>query len=398
MSAPRAGTAAAVLALACLLAGGCGTRAAPGAGTALAAATATPAPLAASATGPAGAGWVVVPMGGPAAQEDEFWELFVRPSASARWRLATPAGVADNGGLEVAGTGAFVVTGFRPSQDLTFSPLAVSTDGGANWSPAGPVSPGLAAEPGALAASPDGGLLALTSGGRAEAGARTGTVWTALTSARALGAAPAGAACAPSGLTAAAYSRSGAAVLAASCRHPGTVGIFTRSGHGWTATGPTVPRSLADADISVLRLAGSGSGLVALVRAVSRAGTSLIAAWSDGPGGPWRWSAPLSTGTRSLRSTSAGPDGTVAVLLSGGRAETIAGQGSRWQVLPPVPASTAALTVAPGGRVDAIAAHGQEFTDWQLTAGSAGRTPAPAAARWRAAQTIHVTIPYGSSG
>jgi hypothetical protein len=397
MSTPRAGAAAAVLALACLLAGGCGTtRPAPGAGPVLAAAE--PAPVAASATGPAGTGWVVVPMGGPAAQEDEFWELFIRPSASARWRLATPAGVADNGGLEVTGTATSLVTGFRPSQDLTFSPLAVSTDSGANWSPAGPVSPGLADGPGALAASPGGGLIALTSGARAELGTRAGTAWTPLTSARTLGATPAGAVCAPSGLMAAAYSRSGAPVLATSCRHPGTVGIFTRSGHGWTATGPAVPRSLAGADIGVLRLTADGSGLMALLRAVSRSGTSLIAAWSAGPGRPWRWSAQLRTGTRSLRSTSAGPDGAVAVLLSGSRAETIAGPGASWQVLPPVPASTAALTVAPGGRVDAIAAHGGTFTDWQLMAGSPAHASMQAAAGWREAQTIQVTIPYGSSG
>jgi hypothetical protein len=63
-----------------------------------------------------------------------------------------------------------------------------------------------------------------------------------------------------------------------------------------------------------------------------------------------------------------------------------------------VPASTATLTVALGGRVDAIAAHGGTFTDWQLTAGSPGDTAMQAAARWREAQTIQVTIPYGSSG
>ncbi len=73
-------------------------------------------------------------MGGSAAQENNFWELFVRPTGTAPWRLATPAGVADNGGLEVAGTGGpSLVTGFRPSQDLTFSPLATTADGGASW-------------------------------------------------------------------------------------------------------------------------------------------------------------------------------------------------------------------------------------------------------------------------
>jgi hypothetical protein len=36
--------------------------------------------------------------------------------------------------------------------------------------------------------------------------------------------------------------------------------------------------------------------------------------------------------------------------------------------------------------VDALAAHGATFTDWRL--GPAG---------WASGQTIHVTIPYGSS-
>jgi hypothetical protein len=395
MSAPRgrATTLVPVLAtaLTCALASGCASRPAPAATIPVAATS--PTPLAAAVTGPAGAGWAVVPMGGPAAQEDEFWELFARRSAAAPWRLATPAGVADNGGLVVAGTGPSLVTGFRPSQALTFSPLAVTTDGGTGWSPAGPVTPGLADEPGALAVGPGGALIAVTSSGRAELGTRSGTAWTTLASARTLDASPAGAGCAPSGLTAAAFGASGAPVLAASCRRPGTVGIFIRSGHGWTATGPAVPLSpagpaLADANLDVLRLAASGSGLVALVRAVSRAGTRLIVAWSDGTDGRWRWSAPLNTGPGPLRATSAGPGPAAAVLLSGGRAATIAGPGASWRALPRVPAATAALALGSGGRVEALAARGATFTDWQLTA----------AAGWRQTQTIRVTIPYGSSG
>ncbi|MBV9794154.1 MAG: hypothetical protein JO016_09455 [Actinobacteria bacterium] len=386
---------ATALVLACGLAAGCGSRPgrepATGSGPALAAAptraaaAAAPAPLTATATGPAGAGWVVVPMGGPAAQEDQFWELFTRPSAAAHWRLATPAGVADNGGLAVTGTSAALVTGFRPSQDLTFSPLAVTTDDGATWSPAGPVSPGLAGGPGSLAAGPDGALVALTSGGRAVQGSPSGAGWTTLTSAGQLGATRAGAACAPSSLTAAAFSGSGAPVLATSCRRPGVVGIFTRTGSGWTGTGPVVPPALAGADFGVLRLAAAGSGLVALLRAVSAAGTSLVAAWPAGPG-RWRWSAPLRTGTRALRSTAVGPGGALAVLLSGGRADVLAGPGARWQALPPAPAPAAALTIGPGGRLDAITADGDRFADWQLVAG------------WRRVQTLTVAIPYGSSG
>lgn len=134
--AAAAARATALIALACVVTAGCGATAVPRPGPAAAPAPAAPPPLAMSFTDSAGAGRAIVEMGGSAAQENNFWELFVRPAGTAPWRLATPAGVADNGGLEVAGTGASLVTGFRPSQDLTFSPLATTSDDGASWSAA----------------------------------------------------------------------------------------------------------------------------------------------------------------------------------------------------------------------------------------------------------------------
>ena len=80
--------------------------------------------------------WAVAVMGGPAAQHNNFWQLFVRPAATGKWRLATPPGVASNGGLVVASLGAgSVVAGFRPSQELSYSPLATSHDDGTGWTP-----------------------------------------------------------------------------------------------------------------------------------------------------------------------------------------------------------------------------------------------------------------------
>ena len=80
--------------------------------------------------------WAVAVMGGSAAEHDNFWQLFVRPAATGRWRLATPPGVASNGGLVVASPGGrSVVAGFRPSQDLSFSPLATTHDNGTAWTP-----------------------------------------------------------------------------------------------------------------------------------------------------------------------------------------------------------------------------------------------------------------------
>ena len=93
------------------------------------------APSLATSQAYAGGTWAVVVMGGSSAAHNDFWELFTRPANAAKWALATPLGVADNGGLAVANVGAgSLVTAFRPSQDLTFSPLSASQDDGARTS------------------------------------------------------------------------------------------------------------------------------------------------------------------------------------------------------------------------------------------------------------------------
>ena len=135
-------------------------------------------------------------MGGSAATHDNFWQLFVRPAGSTAWRLVTPPGVADNGGLVVAGTGGqSLITAFRPSQYLTFTPLTVTRDGGRAWSPAGPLSGGLANVPDALAAEPGTGqLLALLTSGTVEVAAPGYARWHRLASGH-LASTPAGPRC-----------------------------------------------------------------------------------------------------------------------------------------------------------------------------------------------------------
>jgi hypothetical protein len=109
---------------------------------------------------------------------------------------------------------------------------------------------------------------------------------------------------------------------------------------------------------------------------------STVAAWYDGS--RWTLSPPLRTG--SVRSTAIGPGGSVGVILNATHAATLAGPGASWRVLPALPRWAATLALGPGGQVDAIAAHVSTFTDWRL-----------APAGWSQQQTIHVTIPYGSS-
>jgi hypothetical protein len=371
----RAGLAAAGVLIAAAAVAGCGSTPAPN--TALPPAPAPP-PLTTSFASTAGTGWAVVEMGGSPAQEENFWQLFVRPAGATTWRLATPLGVADNGGLVVASPGGgSLVTGFRPSQLLTYSPLAASSDNGTSWSSAGPVNSGLTDAPDALAAGPSGSLIALTSGG-AELGRRLGAAWAHLASARSLAATQPGKACGVSSLTGAAFTSSGTPILAASCSHPGVAGIFADRGGSWHAAGPAVPASLARQDIDVLRLTAAGPGLVALLRA----GARIAAAWYDGS----RWTVSASLPATTLTSTAIGPGGSIGVILNGSHGATLAGPGAAWHALPALPKRAATLALGSSGQVDAIAASGATFADWRL-----------AAAGWSLAQKIHVDIPYGSS-
>jgi hypothetical protein len=375
----RAGLAAVGLVIAATAVAGCGSRPAPSTTPAPAPA---PPPLATSFADAAGTDWAIVEMGGSAAQEENFWELFVRSAGATTWRLATPLGVADNGGLVVASPGGgSLVTGFRPSQLLTYSPLVASTDNGASWSPADPVKSGLVDAPDALAAGPGDQLIALTSSG-AELGQRLGASWTRLSSAGSLAATQAGKACGVTSLTAAAFSSSGSPMLAASCSRPGVAGIFADSSGAWQAAGPAVPASLADRDVDVLGLAADGSGLVALLRAGTGASASIVGAWYAG--GRWTVSAPLRAST--LTSTAIGSGGSIGVILNVSHGATLAGPGAAWHALPALPKRAATLALGSSGQVDAITVNGAAFRDWRL--GPAG---------WSLAQTVQVQVPYGSS-
>jgi hypothetical protein len=373
----RSSAAGTLIAVACLLAAGCGSKPAPS--VSQPAPPASP-PLTTSFSAAGGASWTVVEMGGSATQEENFWQVFVRPPSATTWRQVTPLGVADNGGLVVASSGGgSLVTAFRPSQLLTYTPLAASTDNGAKWSSAGPLNAGLASAADALAAGPGSQLIALTSNGtKAELGQQLGTTWQRLATLSSLNATSAGKACQVTGLTAAAFS-GGTPLLAASCARPGVAGIFADSGGAWHAAGPTVSGDTVD----VLGLASPGTGLVALLRATSGTSASIIAAWYSG--GRWTLSSPLRIGAGKLASTAIGPGGSVGVTWNGGKGATLAGPGATWRSLPTLPKWAATLVLGP--QVEVIAADGQTFRDYQLASGG-----------WSLAQTLHVQIPYGSSG
>jgi hypothetical protein len=384
--------AAAVLAVLAVLAG-CGSS--PGASGPGGPARSAPAvPLDLSLVDPGGTSWAVVEMGGASAQQENFWQVLVRPAAAATWRLATPAGVADNGGVVVASPSAgALLAGFRPSQDLTFSPLAATSDAGARWAPGGPVSGGLADVPGALAAGPGGELLAVTGGGDAELGTGpgAGARWTRLATVRGLAATAAGRACGLTAITAAAFTAAGGPLLGGTCATPGVVGVFAWRDGTWQAAVPARPAALRDRDVQVLRLGGS----MALLAVGRGAHADVIAAWLAGGGSQWRLSPPLPAGSGAgrpaVRSASLWPGGAAGLVLAGSRGErgaTIAGPGAAWAVLPALPAGTATLARGAGGTLEALAVARSAMAAWRLGGAVPGWTPF---------QQVRVPIPYGSS-
>lgn len=261
-------------------------------------------------------------------------------------------------------------------------------DHGASWKPASPLSPGLASVPGALAGSPGGQLLALTRSGQADLAANSGSSWSALTSARSLAASPPGRACGLASLTGVAFSPSGTPLVAGTCTHPGTAGIFAFTGGNWQAAGPTLPSALSRQPVQVLSLARVADRVVALLEAGTRSVASVLAAWSSDGRSQWELSPPVSAGSATVMSADYGPSGNIGMILSGGRAEVIDSPGAPWRLLPALPPGTTTLALGSAGSVDALTVHGTKLADWRLTPGSA----------WQEAQTISVPIQFGSSG
>jgi hypothetical protein len=336
--------------------------------------------------------WAIVPM----TANPTFWEVFVRPATSATWRLVTPPGVADNGGLVAAAdSGRSLTVAVRPSQDLEFTPLTSTADAGGSWSARGPLSAGVAASPGALAVSGS-QLAALLGNGTIEASSDAGSTWRTLAKPGTIADSAAGKKCGTVGVTAVSFGPLPTEVLAAgTCGATGTAGFFDYSpgspGDGWRRLSLPVSGQL-------VRL-GAGTALV-------RAKAGLTAVW---PGG-WVAYAPLTSSTRpsstawtasaplpvtSAAIASGGLAGATAtlpggmwVLMPGGQAATIGGPGQQWLLLPPTPAHTSVLASGPGNSVDALAVSGSTLTVWQLDRGST---------IWTKAQTLSVPIQYGSS-
>ena len=191
----------------------------------------------ATTLGTARATWVIVPMGHLNDPLNTFWQVFVLPKSARSWELVTPPGVADNGGLVAAATNyGKLLIGFRPSQDLSFSPLAITTDDGKTYQP-DLITGGLANLPDALSTATNGDTAALVNRGATVLG-RTGRAaeWHQLATLTSLAASPAGRACGADRITAVAVTDAGT-YLGLACNRDGTVGLVKRAATSFQSAG-----------------------------------------------------------------------------------------------------------------------------------------------------------------
>lgn len=377
----------------------------------LRAAPVPPVPLATSLATSAGA-WAVVPM----ARNPAFWQVFTRPGpAGSAWKLDTPPGAASNGGLVAAGgtaggtdggTDGGLSVAVRPSQDLTFTPLAATASGAARWTQPPPLPGGIADAPDSLAVRGK-DLAAVTGHGTVTASTDGGTAWRAL-------AAPARQVCGTVTVTAVSLTAGGGLLAGGACGLGGTAVLLAGSLNSPSPGWRTVRLPAAASGGRLLRLADgqalleSPDGLIAL-RQAHGTWTASAPLREAGPPLASGWLAPDGTGAKTGTKTGAGS----WVLLPGGAAEVTGGPGQPWRTLPPVPARASVLASGPHGAVDALAVSGEDLTVWRLspsaagpgqTAGSRpaagpGQAPRPApGSGWRKVQTLRVPIQYGSSG
>jgi len=341
-------------------------------------------PLATSVT-TATASWATLPMGHLDDPNNTFWEEFTLPAGADKWVERTPPDVADNGGLVTAPTTTGVVVGFRPSNLLSFSPLASTTDGGTTYTP-GLLSGGLANVPDALSVAPSGNAAALTSTQVLSSGAML-SGWQPLTTLAAIKASPVGQACGVEQLTAVMATDAGV-FIGAACSVPGVVGLFAHSGAQFDTAGVALPAADAKAFVEVLRIVPYKQGIAMLLGLRTGAQTGYVAAWVSGPGSAWLLSD-LHASAGALISTAVWSGVGFALLTKASSgalaAAVITRPGGNWTQLPAPPAGTATISVS-GVRSDALVVDSATFIDYQLTG-----------EQWVKAQTVQVAIPYDSS-
>jgi len=338
--------------------------------------------------------WATVAMGHLDQPLNTFWQLFFRPTGAVSWSdQASALAVATNGGLVVASRArGSLLVGVRPANLLDYSPLIV-TSNASSWTPTSPVGP-LAAEPDALAIGTGDQAMALVREGGTErvlASPRGLVHWRQMTTQDELATSQAGRACGVGELTAVGY-LAGNALIGASCRRDGVVGVFLAHGGTWRLVGPRLPPALSTYGTEVLGLETTNSDLCVLVVAGVRDSTGVVAACTSVHALKWQVSPALPMAGQK-GTVSFGPAGQFGLYaLTPGTAHhlilaVMSEPTMRWRRLPAPPSGTATVVFGPAGRLDALSVGDTAFTDWVLAGG----------ATWRKMQVLHVAIQFGSS-
>jgi hypothetical protein len=336
--------------------------------------------------------------------DNTFWQAFVLSGPKQSWSLVTPKGVADNGGLVGSFGSKAVVLGFEASQLLAFSPVAVSNNDGARWSP-GVFPDALAPVPNALATTPAGLMLALLGKTGSSIVASDDDALTPVSQLATLSSVAAnGRSCKLAALTAVTFGPSSVPMAGGLCEGSSQIGIFERTDKGWRLVGPMAPKGAmgADAqrasasvssslDTEVLRLSTVGSHVVALAETVATNGTSSLFRLIRSASGAWTGSPVFAVPpAQRLTATGTEPNGSIFVLLSHAgtvTAEVLPTSGASWTRLPALPTGTATLAFGQDGRTYALSVHQTVLTVYNLRPSGT----------WDPIHVIIVPIQFGSS-
>jgi hypothetical protein len=331
--------------------------------------------------------WASLPMGIPSQRVNTFWELFGRTAG--RWVLATPPGVATNGGVVAsAGPGSSVVAGVLPSFSLGFSTIATASAPGRPWA-SGVLPAGLVATPDALAVTPSRGRIALLTG--AVPGlvvSRRGlSSWTTLASDASIARATSRQGCVLVSPSAVTVAPGGTILVGGRCAHGTRLPIAVFKGGAWHLVRGG---QLGGVDRTVLRLEDRAGGVVALlVSAAAQHDGVVLASSRDGKDG-WTEGVALRVPSgSSLLSTSLSANGEATIVLtssSGVRTADSQHVGApKWSSLGRLPSGT--IDLVPGAPDQALAVAHSVLLIYDAQRGA-----------WHVVQRIAVPIAYGSSG
>jgi hypothetical protein len=345
-------------------------------------------PLAAGTTA-AGAAWAVAPMGDLSHSVTTFWQLFGR--VASRWVLATPPGIATNGGVVAAtGPSGAVTAGVLPSGNLRFSAVQATADLGRVWS-IGVLPAGLVRSPDALASSARGRRLALLAiGGETVAQSPDAlSSWRAVASLGRVAEATAPHGCRFVALSAVGFAPDGAVLVAGRCASGDELPIAERDAGTWRLVDP---EARIGVDASVLRLVGSPVGVASIVEVGGAGHRAVRTALGRGDLSAWTATSPLVVPRGwSLLSTTLDATGESVVVLARGDGTRTAyvsdPSSARWRALPRLPRGTVDVVAGAGGADQALVVRGATL----LVYASSSH------ASWRLRERLVVPISIGSS-